>query len=383
MPNLTRIAAGLLIGLALLLGIFAWMLARRPVVAPSASAVPVSYPVVVATRPLAPGQPIEADALRVQSLPINPNGAFSDPATLTGRVPVVEVGADAPVLESQLSSGLAEGIQPGERALAVHVDEGNAVGNRLRPGNFVDVFFTLRRDSGGGSSGEIDRSQTRLLLSKVRVLAFGNVTAGNTRQSDPSGLTRTAVLAVPLGDVDRLTLAEASGRLTFALRNPRDDDVLDASAFAPTPGVLKTVARGVVPAVSAPVAVPEKGTRGTLQTVAQSTQGLTQGHTQGTTQGTTQGVAQTIPGTTPVHPDGSTRAAAGIALDELSGNAGNGNGGSASANRIAPLPPVPAGMASQLRLMASGSGESGSHGANGRDAGIEVIRGGRAETVAW
>ena len=115
-----------------------------------------SFPVVVATQTLPAGKPITVDELRVQSLPINPNGAFTDPAQLAGRVPNAEIGADSPVLETQLSSGLAERIEPGERALAVRVDEGNAVGNRLRPGNFVDVFFTLKRDGAIGNSGEID-----------------------------------------------------------------------------------------------------------------------------------------------------------------------------------------------------------------------------------
>ncbi len=95
----------------------------------------------------------------------------------------------------------------------MRVDEGNAVGNRLRPGNFVDVFFTLKRDGNAGMGGEIDRTQARLLMSKVRVLAFGNATTTGDTGGDPNGMVRTAVLAVPVADVDRLTLAESAGRL--------------------------------------------------------------------------------------------------------------------------------------------------------------------------
>jgi pilus assembly protein CpaB len=39
------------------------------------------------------------------------------------------------------------------------------------------------------------------------------------------------VLAVPVADVDRLTLAESAGRLIFALRNPKDAEVLDQAAL--------------------------------------------------------------------------------------------------------------------------------------------------------
>jgi pilus assembly protein CpaB len=318
MPNLTRIFAGVLIVVALVLGMFAWTLSRRPAPVAVTPATHASFPVVVATRTLTAGKAITLEDLRVQSLPINPNGAFTEPAQLAGRVPNAEIGADSPVLESQLSSGLAERVEPGERALAVRVDEGNAVGNRLRPGNFVDVFFTLKRDGGSmGNGGEIDRTQARLLMSKVRVLAFGNATASGDSAGDPNGMVRTAVLAVPVADVDRLTLAESAGRLIFALRNPKDAEVVDQSVLPAYPGVLKTAAQA--------------GTGAPLQD--------------------------------------STRAAAGVALDTLSGSVNAGSAGAGAAARLPPLPRV-------LPTRVAGN-------TNSTKSGIEVIRGGRAETVAW
>jgi pilus assembly protein CpaB len=310
-PNVTRILAGVLIALAVVLGALALTLARRPapVAAPAVQA-SASYPVVVALRALPAGLPIPADALRIQSLPINPTGAFTDVSLVAGRVPVGDIGAQAPVLDAQLSSGIAERIQPGERAVAVRVDETNAVGNRLMPGNLVDVFFTLKRDgisAGPGSQSEVERTQARLLLSRVRVLAWGNVAANGV--PDANTPARTAVLAVPLAEVDRLALAEGAGRLVLALRNPRDADVLDTAALPSYPGVLKTAAGRDAPA--------------------------------------------------------STRAAAGVALDELSG----------SGRQALPVAaPRSAPAAAPARLVA------GAHEARG---GIEVIRGGRTETVAW
>ncbi|WP_144143095.1 Flp pilus assembly protein CpaB [Paraburkholderia sp. BCC1884] len=317
MPNLTKILAGVLIALAVLLGLFAWTLSRRPVPVAPVVATPASFPVVVATRPLPAGKAISVDALRVQSLPINPNGAFTDPTQLVGRVPNAEIGADSPVLEAQLSSGLAERIEPGERALAVRVDEGNAVANRLRPGNFVDVFFTLKRDGAVGAGAEVDRTQARLLMSKVRVLAFGNATAAGDTAGDPNGLVRTAVLAVPVADVDRLTLAETAGRLIFALRNPKDTEVVDENALPAYPAVLKTAAH------------------------AGATQPL----------------------------QDSTRAAAGVALDALSGANG-------SAGPMTRLPPLPPHLPLPPTRVAGNTTST-------KSSGIEVIRGGRTETVAW
>ncbi|WP_175819951.1 Flp pilus assembly protein CpaB [Burkholderia sp. BCC0419] len=230
--NLTKIIAGLLIAIAILLGVYAWMLGRKPAdVAPAASTVATqSVPVVVTTRPLQAGQPIPAEALKVQQSTAAPQGAFADPLQLVGRIPAADIPAHAAVVASALSSGLAEQIAPGERAVAIKIDETNAVGNRVRPGNYVDVFLNLKRDGtgmaiGGTSTAEIVNTQARLLMSKVRVLSFGDATTERDSSNGSVVGMRTAVLAVPTAQVDALTLAEQSGRLVLALRNPRDDDV--------------------------------------------------------------------------------------------------------------------------------------------------------------
>jgi pilus assembly protein CpaB len=261
MANLTKIAAGLLIAAALVLGLFAIMLARRapapqPVVQ-AATTTQALTPVVVATRTLPAGQPISADALRVQPLPIHPIGSVGDSSLVAGRVPLTDIAADTPVLEQHLSSSLAASLAPGERAVAVRVDENNAVGNQLHAGNYVDVFFTLRRDAGGAGAGEVGRTQARLLISKARVLVFGapdDASAGGQRTSNfgtQNSVPRTAVIAVPVTQVDQLSLAQSQGQLILALRNPADDDQVDPEAFGPQPGVLKVVSK----------ATPEGATR--------------------------------------------------------------------------------------------------------------------------
>jgi len=311
--NVTKIIAGLLIAIAVLLGIYAWMLGRSssyPAPAqPAVAANPV--PVVIATRTLAVGQPIAADALKVQPIAPAPSGAVSDPDTLVGRIPARDIPASAPVVSDALVSGLAEDVQPGERAVAVRVDETNAVGNRLRPGNFVDVFLNLKREGGGAMfDGEISQTQARLLMSKVRVLSFGDATPARDSGSNTNGNNgqpsnaRIAVLAVPIAQVDALTLGEASGRLTLALRNPRDDELA-------------------------------------MQTVAVRTDNK-------------------------LSP--SALAAAGVSLQQLSGTPRT-----AVAN--VNVPPLPSRLPPVVR---SGGGGSGGGGGS-----IEVIRGGRLETVAY
>lgn len=254
MINLTKIIAAILVLLALALGGYAWMLSRQPpppvavapsTAAPGRTAQAQTFPVVVAAKPLPAGQAIPVDALRIERLTINPVGAFQETAPLAGRVPVIDLGEGSPLLEGQLVSGLALRVAEGERAVAIKADEIMGVGNKVQPGDFVDVFLMLKSDG-----KDIDRSQARLLLSRKRVLAYGSASVdGLPSKMDKNGAAqqqaqraeaaRTAVLAVPVDDINRLTLAENSGRLLLALRNPTDMSEPDPKLFAELPTALQ------------------------------------------------------------------------------------------------------------------------------------------------
>jgi pilus assembly protein CpaB len=255
MINLTKIVAAILVLLAIAMGGYAWMLSRQAPAPVAASAAPVPakasqapvYPVVVAAKPLPAGVAIPADALRVERLTINPAGAFQDAGVAAGRVPVLDLAEGTPVMENQLVSGLAVRIGEGERAVAVKADEVMGVGNRIQPGDFVDVFVTLKSDG-----KDVDRSQARLLLSRKRVLAFGAVSVDSmqskvgdkaaAQQAQRVEPARTAVLAVSVDDVNRLSIADNSGKLLLALRNPTDMSEPDPKLFAELPTALQPAA---------------------------------------------------------------------------------------------------------------------------------------------
>lgn len=257
MINLTKIIAAILVLLALALGGYAWMLSRKaqppttpaPATTVSGNAAQAqTFPVVVAAKPLPAGQAIPADALRVENLTINPVGAFKETTPLEGRVPIIDLGEGSPLLEGQLVSGLALRVADGERAFAIKADEVMGVGNQVQPGDFVDVFLMLKAD---GREKDIDRSQVRLLLSRKRVLAYGSASVDGlpsktdknaaAQQAQRNEAARTAVLAVPVDDINRLTLAENSGRLVLALRNPTDMSEPDPKLFAQLPTALQPV----------------------------------------------------------------------------------------------------------------------------------------------
>lgn len=221
-------AAGLLL-IAVVLGVVAWKNAHRPpapVAAQQNENGKTLYPVVVTVKPLEAGKPITADQVGVESLPINPADGFAEVNKVVGREPIVPIGIGVPLIGSQLSSGLALQVAPGQRAVAITVDEVVGVGNRVMPGDYVDVFLVLRKDG-----QEIDDSKARLLLPHLRVLAFGPlaVNEGEQKPADAGTATRrvdqarTAVLAVPVESVSQLAISQQSGRLLLALRNPSDE----------------------------------------------------------------------------------------------------------------------------------------------------------------
>ncbi|WP_198288721.1 SAF domain-containing protein, partial [Pandoraea sp. B-6] len=81
--------------------------------APAATPSPVTqtltqrYPAVVAAKALAPGQPIDADGVKLVSFDSQTAGGFANPADVVGRVPLIALAAGVPVTQNALARGLA------------------------------------------------------------------------------------------------------------------------------------------------------------------------------------------------------------------------------------------------------------------------------------
>lgn len=247
--NISKIVAVVLVALALILGVFAFRLARQPApAAPPAASAPSEQPdarheVVVAARAIAAGQAIAAGDLKTERWPVAPALAQQDPRALVGRYVRVDVAAGEPVLESALSRGIAAHLEPGERAVTVAIDEVAGAAGRIQPGDRVDVFFSLARGN------EVQGTQSRLLQSRVRVLAYGDDSVdgpvpGAPQRAEPNSrgraqaTPRQAILAVPVEQVNELLLASRSGALQLALRAPEDEDAPDRALFPEREPVL-------------------------------------------------------------------------------------------------------------------------------------------------
>lgn len=276
MPKAIRIAAILLLAIAALLMVLAFGLGRRaPAAADSAHDTatlrqPPKRLMVVAGKELPAGQPIAAGDLTIAEMALPPANGYTVIGEVEGRTPSRNIAAGAMITSEHLLQGIAIGIKPGERAVAVPVDELAGVSNRVTPGDYVDVFMSLQ-DPSAAASGR-SNTQARLLLSRLQVLGYGNADVGQRAASDDArnndvgelppepgsraetiaardsrssgannadaAQARSAILAVPVQDAGRLLLAAHSGKLFLALRNPGDTGLADETIFAAPPPVL-------------------------------------------------------------------------------------------------------------------------------------------------
>ncbi|GEM_PF-2491642 len=215
MGKVQKVIVVLLLLAAVVLAVYAWVLSKEITTAKPT----MMEQVVVAARQIPAGSQLSEQNLQLLEFPARPAGSYNNIDELAGRTTPVEIAAGEPLLMERLEASKQPSPQilaEGERAVAIKVDEVIAVGNRLTPGDRVDVFATFRR-----SSEEIDDSQARLLLSNLRVIAFGpdkKPEAKTPSRSTAAEKPRTAVLAVPFADIDKLALAAEVGHLLLALR---------------------------------------------------------------------------------------------------------------------------------------------------------------------
>jgi len=164
-----------------------------------------------------------------------PEGCFSDPSRLVGRVVISPIKAREPILESRLApvsfrtGGVAAVIGLKKRAVAVRVDRTTGVSGFIHPGNRVDVLVTL-------TSGKNPISVTKTVLENILVLATGPEIEKKGKEERPMGMgmntgppgmdVDTITLEVTPEEAEKLTLAAVGGKLQLALRNASDMEAI-------------------------------------------------------------------------------------------------------------------------------------------------------------
>lgn len=198
-------------------GLAAVAMVNHDEAAPSA-AQPTAGQVVVTTRDLQLGEPLDKAALKAIAWPTDavPPGSFRTVAEVEGRVLKTVMLRGEPVLDPKLApvgtkGGLSAVIDQGKRAITVKVNEVVGVAGFALPGNFVDVLVSTR-DEG-------DKPVSKIVLERILVLA---VAQESGRDDTKPRVVSAVTLEVSPDQAEHLDLARSIGTLSLVLRNQVD-----------------------------------------------------------------------------------------------------------------------------------------------------------------
>jgi pilus assembly protein CpaB len=225
------------LGVAVVAGGIAALLASRPEPVPQAPAEPVAQietvDVLVAKSDIGVGHAVASHDLQWQQWP----AAAANPAFirrrdkpnaidgLTGSIARSPFAVGEPIREAKLikasGSGFMAAILPsGMRAISTEISPETGAGGFILPNDRVDVILS-RRDRDADKSGA-DGHTSETILANVRVLAIDQTVEEKNGQKVVVGKTATLELAPK--QAESLALARQLGTLQLALRSLIDAD---------------------------------------------------------------------------------------------------------------------------------------------------------------
>jgi pilus assembly protein CpaB len=234
--------------------------------------------VLMALKPIERGTVLTDDMLATRSVPI----AYVEDRAIKAaeRAKIVGLQTINPIQPQQTlmwmdlaitteERDLSSLVQPGKRAFTVRATTGEDTrGNALiRPGDYVDVIVTMRTEEDVGQQSAV------VLLQRILVLAVGydtqnkasSLAAGKARESMGYRDEKALTLSLNLQESQLLALALEKGRLSVAVRNVKDQRVVNNIPDMKGQALSDTVARSAVQApagraaLSGPVKIGEPG----------------------------------------------------------------------------------------------------------------------------
>jgi pilus assembly protein CpaB len=163
--------------------------------------------------------------------------AVSSRAALDGKVVARPISKDEQVTSAMFKYpaevGLASSTPKDYVAVSIPYDAARGVGGLLRPGDSVAVFASF---TPGGKA--VEQAITKLILTKVKVLAVGVALTADAADAQASGSSgqgggtlvgsgsqqrsSTITLALTPSDAEKLIFAEEQGSVWLALFSPTD-----------------------------------------------------------------------------------------------------------------------------------------------------------------
>jgi pilus assembly protein CpaB len=208
--------------------------------------------IVVATVNMNMAETVTSSHVKLLPWPAKsvPSGAIRTLAEAEGRVVRASIVAGEPLLDGKLAPQLAGkgGLMPmlvpeGQRGVTIKVDDAIKETGFVLPNSRVDVLVSMPKER--GSQDRI----SKVILQDVSVLASGQTV--ELRDNKPVTFT-TVTLALDPGQAERLALAQSEGKLTLAMRNLRDKQIVY------TKGVTAASLLSDASATAAPARAPKK-----------------------------------------------------------------------------------------------------------------------------
>ncbi len=226
---------------ALVIAAIATFGAYRYLQANSGPAKVLTKQVVIANADIPEGAAIDRAQVVVASWPAPtvPLGAYSSIDSVVGRVTRVNVFNGEAIVPGRLAPagtgpGLELKIPPGQRAMAVRINDIAGISGLIQPNSRVDVMVTIADQSTG-------KQVAKLFMENMRVLSVGTEI-----QRDASGrpnAAATATLAVTPEEAERLAIAMNTGSIQLVLRGYGDPAAI-STAGANSQDVLQQLRGG-------------------------------------------------------------------------------------------------------------------------------------------
>ena len=222
---------------------------------------PEPVAVVVASKDVRPGETLGPSDLTSAQVPpafIQPY-ATQNPNDLVGLITLAPIAQNEQIMLNKLRrpdqvplGSTLSGLTPkGKRAVTIDVDP--LSGLFLRPGDTVDILWSLRLPVGGS-----DQPVTLTLFQDVPILAVGQELLGRAPQQGQGGSANTVTLAMTPQETAFLLFAKQQGQVQLTLR-PGAEKGSQASVAPATIGTLMQAQLGLQTAEPPPP--PPKTTR--------------------------------------------------------------------------------------------------------------------------
>jgi pilus assembly protein CpaB len=187
-------------------------------------------------RSIAYGETLTMDDVELirYAEPHLPEGIFETEESLfpdggeTLRVVIRPMEKNEPILAVKVTApgdiaGITSLLSPGMRAFTIKVDVTSGVSGFLRPGDFVDVYWS---GSIRGENGRSGQAVTQLIKSSVELIAVDQTADGNRNGAE---VARNVTVQVTPQDVAALAQAQSSGNLSLSLVGNGEQPVITGS----------------------------------------------------------------------------------------------------------------------------------------------------------